>query len=70
MRPHGAHQSAKASKAAGVRPDAAHGLRIGTRGERHKMRFRPDVDACRMQGDGGQVWWESGSESCAAFLLA
>jgi hypothetical protein len=45
----------------GERPEAAHRLGIINGGHRHKMRFRPDVDPCGMQVDGGQVWWESGS---------
>jgi hypothetical protein len=52
-----------------VRPAAAYGLGIVPRGHGHTMRFRPDVDACCMQVDGGQ-WRREGRSSLGGFLRA
>jgi hypothetical protein len=52
-----------------VRSETTHGLGIVTRGHGDKMRFRPDVDACRMQVDGGQLRWEGG-RGLRGFALA
>jgi hypothetical protein len=52
-----------------VRPQAAHGLRVVTRGHGDTMRFRPDGDARRMQISGSQLRREGGS-GLRGFALA